>query len=543
MATAMPSMVANAVMGKIYDVLTNGDETVPKSADNFFSWMTPGVPSDPADFEFLTQGLTGVVKPQAVANLVVPGSSATGPSASSSSSGTSSSSGALSGGQVLTPDIMKQLEAQDANKVFMQAEMLAQLVNFVPEVSKINNNQFAQFNVSNNEGTLSDRYELVLKFSKVMDQELDDDTKAKIAKFRSLLQTTTTQTDIITGAQTQVTGPSPLVLAYHTKMAAYDAAALQYNAARIGALAGNDPAAVENFAINANILRDAVNAAMDDWITAGYKTDYEEIAAYIDQVQQRDLKLLKQQYEDDLEMAKLTGISSGSNFYYTALIPGNFAESSGWSTFTFGIGDYNSYANSKFDQSGWSAQGGGSFMGLFGGGGGGSGSSTRQENNSSFDMNTFNLSFEICQIPIYRPWFKEAFIVSKAWRFDDTNPDTKGQFVSDGGSPPNGLIPAYPTTAIFIRNLNLGIDKSSSAAHFISQSSSSSQSGGGCVNFGPFCLGGSATHYSKSGYTQQNFSGSWDDQGLHVPGMQLVGFKCHVFPKSPNPDPSIKSWV
>jgi len=57
MADVKPSEIANAIMGKLYDVLTNGDATVPKSADNFFSWCTPGIPMEAADFQFLTQGL------------------------------------------------------------------------------------------------------------------------------------------------------------------------------------------------------------------------------------------------------------------------------------------------------------------------------------------------------------------------------------------------------------------------------------------------------------------------------------------------------
>ena len=64
-----PSVLANAVMGKLYDVLTNGDATVPKSTDNFFSWCTPMIPYSLEDLRFLSQGLTGVVTPDAAAKL------------------------------------------------------------------------------------------------------------------------------------------------------------------------------------------------------------------------------------------------------------------------------------------------------------------------------------------------------------------------------------------------------------------------------------------------------------------------------------------
>src|ERR671912_627498 len=63
MAEVKPSALANSVMGKLYDVLTGGDETVPKSEDNFFTWCTPGIPVDPLDFEFLKQGLTAPATP------------------------------------------------------------------------------------------------------------------------------------------------------------------------------------------------------------------------------------------------------------------------------------------------------------------------------------------------------------------------------------------------------------------------------------------------------------------------------------------------
>ena len=532
-----PEVLTNAIMGAIYDVLTNGDATAPASTDNFFSWCTPGIPVSPEDFRYLAQGLTGVVRQQAAQNL----NSVTA-SSSSSSTGTNSS-GSSSGGN-LTPAQLNSLRAQDVNAVYQQAEMLARMLDFVPDVTKINNNQFSLFSVNNNEGTLSDSYKLILQMSQVMSQDLDQATQDKIAKFRGLLQTTTQKTDLVTGDVTNVVRPSPLVMAYNTKMQAYETAALTYNQARIDALAGDDPKAVENFAINASILRNLVIAAMDDWETAGYKQDYEEIAAYISQVQSRDMKLLKQEYEQELQNATLKGISSNSDFLYTALAPDDFANSGGWTELTFDIGRLNSYANSSFNASGWHTEADGGFMGLFGGGGSSSGNQSSVAFNGGFDTSSFSLRFSICQIPILRPWFKDAFLLSKTWRFDQTNPDFKATLVSDGGSPPKGYLPAWPTAVIFIKDLWMNIRKDSAAGNFIQEQTSSSSGGSGAVSLGPFFLGGSASHYSASGYSQQQHSAQWNDQGMFVPGMQIAGFKCHVLTqKCPNPDPSITNWV
>jgi hypothetical protein len=339
-----------------------------------------------------------------------------------------------------------------------------------------------------------------------------------------------------------VPGPSQFVQVYNEKMAAYDAAALEYNSYRIDALSGDNPKAVQFWAINANILRDKVKAAMADWISSGYKNEYEEIAAYISQVEGRDLTLLKQQYMDDLEKAKLTGLASGSDFYYSSLVPASFATSSGWSRFSFSSDDCARHSNSTFNSSGWSANAGASYFG-FGVSGGASHSQDKATYDGSFNSDNFSLSFEIVQIPIVRPWLKSSYLMSKTWRFDPGNPDMKDDVLRDGGSPPKGLIAAYPTSVIFIRNLNMQIGHSEGFDHFMSEHSASCQHGGGGFSFGPFSCGGSASHYTTSGSVQRDHEYKWDDQSLVVPGMQIAGFKCHVLPKSPNPSPDIKEWV
>jgi hypothetical protein len=535
MADVTPSVLANSIMGKLYDILTNGDDTVPRSADNFFSWATPGIPLGADDLQFLTQGFTGVVTPAAVQNMLA----AKGAGQPASASGPSGAAPAL------TEAELEKLRAQDTAGLYQQAEFFARLVDFVPDVTQINNNHFATLAVMNNEGGLSEVYETVITHSQVAHTELSDDEKKKLEHFRSLLTATTEKTDLITGDKTQVTGPSPLVQAYNDKMAAYDGAALDYNSHRIDALAADNAKAVSYWAINANILRDKVKAAMNDWMTNGYRHDYEEIAAYIAQVEGRDLVLLKQRYIDELERAKLTGLASGSDFYYTALTPAHFADSNaGWTNFSFSSGDFARYSSSQFNASGWKASATGGYLGIFGGTGGGSGSSSRQECQSSFNSDHCRMSFSIAQIPIVRPWFRPSFLTSPIWRFAVGDIVVKDWQLSDGGKPPKGNMPAYPTSAIFIRDLTLNFGSESGFSEWMNEQSASSASGGGAVSLGPFFLGGSYSRSQNQGKSQSQSQYKYDENGMSVPGMQLIGFKCHIFPEtSPKPSSDVQEWV
>lgn len=511
----LPSQLANSIMGKLYDVLTNGDDTVPKSEDNFFSWCTPGIPIKKEDFEFLTQGFTGVVKKSALKAFAVAGAGAG-----------AVPEGAAAPQVELTPELINQLLAQDVGKLYAQAESFARLVDFVPDTSGIED-PFQRLNVLNNEGALSDRYEYILRMSQVMQSELPPETVKKIEKFRSLLSVKTKKKNLVDDTETEVEEPSPLVQKYNEKLLAYESAALDYNARRIDGLAATNPTAVHFWSINASTLRNRVKAAMSDWVTNGYKNDYEAISAFIEQVMQRDMALLKADYKDALDKAKLTGLASGSDFYYTALAPANWMTSAGWTEFTFASSDYNRYTNAK--QNSWAV--GASFMGLAGGGASGS----HKESEMKFDSKQFKLKFQIAQIPIVRPWFKTAFLLSKSWRFDQNTPEAKSQKVSDGSRPPNGLIPAYPTMLLVVKNLELFLGNATGATKFVSDKVSA----GGFANFGPFHIGGGYSHGSQKG--EQHFSA--DSQGMRIPGMQIIGFKCHILPKSPNPLSSITSWI
>jgi hypothetical protein len=327
-------------------------------------------------------------------------------------------------------------------------------------------------------------------------------------------------------------------------MAAYSDAALEYNARRIDALTATNSRAVHDWAINANIYRNKVRAAMADWVANGYKEDFEKIAAFIEQVSRRDMSLLKQQYVEDLERAVLTSPVSGCDFFFTSLVPGSFATSDGWTRFGFDAGDFQSHSSSSYNWSSSSGRGGFSFFG-FGAGASHSESSSHSEYHGTFDSSHTSMSFEIAQIPISRPWLRTAFLTSHGWRFDQNNVLVKGDRLSDGASPPKGKMPAYPTTAIFVRKLSLSFGESHGFSDFVSNARSSSSSGGGFIAFGPFFAGGSGSHRSGSGDTRRDYGFNFQNNTMNVDGMQLIGFKCHVLPKSPDPDPGIPAanWI
>lgn len=534
MALLEPSVLANTIMSKLYNVLTNGDDTVPPSADNFFSWCTPGIPIDPSDLEYLSQGLTGVVKKEAI-DAMQPSAAA----AKVASGGTSPPPP-----EPLTPEQLGQLAATDTMRLYRQAEDMARLLDFVPDVAAGANEQFARMSVQNNDGTLSDVYDYTLRMSQVMKVDLPAETVEEIKRLRGLLTETVTKTHAVTKKPIETTIDSELVIAYREKMAAYDAAALEYNARRIDALTASNSRAVHDWAINANIYRNKVRAALADWETNGYKTDYEEIAAYIEQVGRRDMSLLKQQFVEDLEKARLTSPTSGTDFFFTSLVPGNFANSNGWTRFGFSASDYQQHSSSNYS---WSRASGGGGFGLFGIGA--TASHARRESHSEYhgtvDSSHCDMSFEIAQIPIARPWLRPAFLTSHYWRFDQDNVVVKGERLSDGGTPPTGKMPAIATSAIFVRKLSLSFGENHEFQDYVNNTRQQATSAGGFFAFGPFFAGGRGAHRSGSGNTQRDYGFKFENNTMAIDGMQLIGFKCHVLPKSPDPSPDIPAtaWI
>jgi hypothetical protein len=466
--------VMSALVGKLYAALTTGDGTAEPDPDDFIAWCTPGLGFQPENLEFATKGLEG----------------ATG---------------------------------AETRSLLAQASDFAKLVNLVPDPSGIYNEAQQQTTFDQSGSILWNTYSNALNFSEVASSPLTPAEKAQLEKFSKLLRTT--RTNLVTGAEEAVDGP--VLVAYNDKRRKYISAALAYNLKRIAAINADNPAVVSDWALNAPLYELDVQNARDDWATNGYRNEVNDMRGFIDQVTRRDLTLLKASLLNQLELAKQRDLVSGSDFFFTSFVPGDFAASTdGWTEFTFSESNYSTYSSYKTNS--WSA-GGSAGWGPWSARVKASGSSS--STNSSVDVGNFNMSFWFTQVPISRPWFSPEFLTSRAWRFRSGLGMSP---LSDGAQPPTGQLVAYPTTAIFIRDVLIDFNElHNSASTYTSQISA-----GGGVSYGPFSLGGS---YSRSSGNQR-FNSTMTAQGLKVEGMQLIGFKCAILPVSPNPDPAITDW-
>ena len=479
----MPTIeqLGKSLLGTLNGILTGGDASVPAPINSKISWCQPGIPFAPEDFQFAAQGLAAIA------------------------------------------------DAEHLRLLQKQAFNFACAVDFVPDISGVYAGDKQQTIYRSSEARMSHMYGEILRFSKVVQSDLTPQEKEKLEKFRGLMYQEKVTKNLVTDEETKITVPGPVILAYNDAFSDYLDAATNYQSKRIQAMvATGQPGAqaVADFQFNGENYFLKVKNASDKWTTQGYRNEVDQMNAYINQVTQRSMALWKQRLLELYDRASITDLDSNSLFKYTTIIPGNFANASGWTSYSFYHEIVN--AHSSWSTSSWSG-GAGINLGFWRVSAGASGQA--QSSQSNLNISNFRISFDLVQAIITRPWFYPEFFINRGWTLRRGEGWNFDQYPSDGSAVPAGNFIGYPTQAIFVRNLV--IESAEFASAF--EQHSSSVGGGGSVGWGPFSISGS---YSKaSGGSSYNM----DRQGarITVPGMQIIAFINHLIPKAPNPLPDI----
>lgn len=495
MAEVDPGELTTAAIAKLYGALTKADGVVPAPEDTFFCWSTSGLPLKPADLEALADSASRV----------------------RSTAGTD----------------------EDRARARRLAVDVARLLDFRPDPSSMNSDQFARLATGLNQELLPDVYRYVLTSSQVVKSEPPPDVIAKVERLRGLLQVRVTERDIVSDAEREVIRPSALMKAYQDKQRAYAEVAMDRANRQVQALVGTDPAATQYWAVHAKLLEQREQNALNDWITNGYKNDVEQIEAFISQVQDRDQTQRKSRLLAQLDASRFADPLTQAAHYPTSLgIAPDFATSPhAWRPLALGADEVDAWRAAPTNAP-WPVRPGPGFVGVFTGG------SERRPFTQSVQSADGAIAFEYAEVSIVRPWFDPTFFTSNTWRFDRNNPSTSAQLLSNGNRPPQGLLPGYPTTAVFVRGLSLSLGESRALGDLLT-TQCSPDAPISYLSMGPFFLGGSATSRFSADEQPTDWGYQYQKGTLAFTAPQLVGFRCRVLRKSPLPDVSVADtdWV
>lgn len=480
-----PENLMKALLKKLYTELTDADDNFdPRNEEErFITWCLPGIPFDPEDLHF-AQGLVG---------------------------------------HGATP----QEQGADTARLAQQAAQFARLVDFIPDVSGIFDGQQQLVAFHRNEKALSRVYEQVLRMSQVADLGLTDQEKQIIDNIRKQLyretEIETTDPETFAPVKQTIVEDGPMLQQYKIKRVLYEKALQDFKDAQVAARAGVSPEAVLRFEEQGATLAERVDMAMDEWETGGHKNMVEAMFAKVDDLTSRSLLLWKEDVQNRFDRCKKLDVASGVEYLYTTFVPARFTMvDAGWSEFSFEEKEMQAFESHQLTKFG--AAGG--FGGLFGMKAKVSG--TNESHDIVSDISNFKMSFELAQIPLSRPWFDPAFLESRAWRLhQDAQLSLEGEFLSDGQIPPSGILPAYPTSIIFIRNVTVNFNELHDESHEIHRTLKA----GGGFGWGPVRFGG---NYERDSTTKLQKT-LLTDEGLRVAGLQILGFRNHLLGMCPHP--------
>jgi hypothetical protein len=293
-------------------------------------------------------------------------------------------------------------------------------------------------------------------------------------------------------------------------------------------------AAKLEFAAKGGALKSKRDAAWQDWELLGSKSQYESLTGQLQSLMstRKPALWLKEALDRFRDLPQGMDATFGEA-RITMPYPGGFASSNrGWTTVDITSSHVDGMTSSKSTK--WEASGG------FGWGSlklGASASGSTDEKLSVSNTNNFSLKLSIAQVPLLRNWFDPWYLKSAYWRFKDGTIEASNKdVVSDGGSPPKGLLIGYPVTAIFIRDVVIGMDELKDESSELTKMLKAEGHGG--WGFGVINVGGK---YERNS-TETKQAHDVSNGKVTIEGLQLGGFLVETVGISPCPKADL-AWV
>lgn len=307
---------------------------------------------------------------------------------------------------------------------------------------------------------------------------------------------------------------------------AYDSAVQEY--AQEYADAFTDPQRLAMWPMQGTYFRKSVDKAWKRWVALGYKEKVESalntLAAQGQDPAMALISRAKQKFHENLFDFPGVGMLP-----LTQLIPSGWADERddrGWNDYT----STNFRQQRQYTRSSTSYGGAGGFsIGLWSVAGGLDGGSDKEE--MSMQMNNLEVSFKYMMVDVFRPWMGAELLNLDNWFLYGDYPAgtiSKGTFnqempSGDGFEP--AFLPSIVTSLICVKDVRIKWDNWQDSWN----SETSRLSGRGGFGWGPFAIGGrygSSNHSFEAETARQS-------EGLHMPGIQLLGYVSQIVPRSP----------
>ncbi|MFF4837999.1 hypothetical protein [Streptomyces sp. NPDC001315] len=514
------------VIDELYAGLTGGDAELPIPQNTMINWMMPSIVMHESEFDFAIAGPFAGPSP-----LTLPFFKTLVDAIKGDAPG------------------MDQAQAVAEAKAMYQSHLLgtwenwSRMVDFIPldspgggsrwERTRAPGSKYKHTQVVYAQAgrTLSQTYADTLNNCEVADDQLTGNEQKIIERMRALLQEEVEVENFLTGAKTKEIRPSKATLAYEEYRTKYENAVIDYAARLARSQTGSAADRIE-WNRSGGIYRARAKQALQEWVGRGFKNDIETAHATIDQILGTSMLLWWNRLKSDVDAIdnNVSG-SFGYPFFPATVVPGSFARNPNWAVYDERHVESHTKSTSSARQGSAAV---GFSLGLFNVGAAGGGG--REDFEVDMTGKSFGIKFDYTQVQIVRPAFNANWFWARGWR-----PKPGFELLgypplhSNGAEHPEGAMIAYPTAALFARNLTL---YSSEVAAHVKQHADHIE-GGGFVGIGPFTIGGKYGQTNNS--SEQSFT--FDGSSVTMNGIQLMAFISTKIPKAADPSPDIKKWV